>query len=404
MSAIGSHALSFTAILMLPSALTAATPEAAAVVSAAGGWHAATPNATSTHSRTFPSLTYLFSGKTCYYDLPVREYVSSAFAESPFLPGLKATGADICLYSSMTELLGPQMANYARNSLVYDYSQLSVLNPVRTVLNLMHVALYKSMPYVLKDRFAYDTGIINVSSFRDYERRDHPFMELDHLFHQDLLASGGLTSTDDYDSAFRLYHFWSMHVGYPWDENLEPTETEAEPVDALRGSFRNVETMIEEMKRLGVYDRATIIVVADHGLSNMGAEKLEIAQTYCPLLMVKYPNQDGTTPMKINEAPVAHEDLFATIEDALGAERSGCGSGKALREYAPEDERERIFYYTALHDSKDGEIVSREYRITGNAEDIENWHLTGRWWDVKYSYYRISKERFTGDASSEEAK
>ena len=353
------------------------------------------PDATSKNSRTFPSLTYMLSGKECFYDCPAEEYVREAFEESRFLPGLKAAGTDICLYSPDTDILGGHVADYARNSLRYDYSRLDSLNPVRLVMNLMHVALYKSMPYVLKDLFAYDMSIINISSFRDYERRTKPFRDADSMFYQDLMNAGGLNSSDRYEKAFRFYHLWGNHPGFVWDENLEESTT-ADRTQALRGSFRIIEKYIEEMKRLGIYDRATIIVTADHGLSNLGYEKLEISQPFCPILMVKYPGQTEQ-PLQINGAPVAHDDLFATIEDALGAERSGCGSGKALKDFSPGEERERLYYYTAFHNNKEGEIVLREYRVTGDAEKPENWHLTGRWWDVLYSRHKVAAERFKGE-------
>lgn len=353
------------------------------------------PNVTSKNSRTYPSLTYMLSGKECFYNCPAEEYVREAFEESPFIPGLKAAGTDICLYTPDTDILGRQVADYARNSLRYDYSRLDSLNPVRLVMNLMHVALYKSMPYALKDVFAYDMSIINISSFRDYERRARPFRDADSMFYQDFLNAGGLKSSDGYEKAFRFYHLWGNHPGFVWDENLEESTT-ADRTQALRGSFRIIEKLIEEMKRLGIYDRATIIVTADHGLSNLGYEKLEISQTFCPLLMVKYPGQTEQ-PLQINGAPVAHDDLFATIEDALGAERSGCGSGKALKDFSPGEERERLYYYTAFHNNKEGEIVLREYRVTGDAEKLENWHLTGRWWDVLYSRHKVAAERFKGE-------
>lgn len=358
-----------------------------------GGW-VYYPNATSKNSRTYPSLPYMLTGKECFYDCPAEEYVRDAFDESPFLPGLAKAGTDICLYTTDTDVIGNSAAAFTRNGMLCDYSRLSSLHPVQLVKNLLHVGLYKSLPYVLKDRASYDMNIINISSFRDYEKRSNRYRCEDSTFYRDLLNAGGLSSSSEYGKAYRLYHLFGNHPGYMWDQNMEIT-TGADQPDALRGSFRIVERFISDMKRLGIYDKATIIVTADHGMSNLGGETLEIAQAYCPLLMVKYPEQDDAEPMVINEAPVAHDDLFATIEDALGAGRSGCGSGKPLQAFAPGEERERLYYYTAFHNNKEGEIVLREYRIDGDAEDIRNWHLTGRWWDVLYSRHKVAAERFS---------
>ena len=32
--------------------------------------------------------------------------------------------------------------------------------------------------------------------------------------------------------------------------------------------------------------------------------------------------------------------------------------------------------------------------IDGDAEDLANWHLTGKWWDIVYSVNNISPEEF----------
>ncbi len=40
------------------------------------------PNATSTHSRTYPSMPYLLTGEICHFDKPYNEYVDEAYKKT----------------------------------------------------------------------------------------------------------------------------------------------------------------------------------------------------------------------------------------------------------------------------------------------------------------------------------
>jgi len=101
----------------------------------------------------------------------------------------------------------------------------------------------------------------------------------------------------------------------------------------------------------------------------------------CPLLMVKYPHSEETGQLKVSSAPIGHEDLFATITDALGAKRSNAGSGIPIQEVPEGEERERIYYYTA--ENKRGTPIRMvEYVIRGDAERFENWQETGNTWEA----------------------
>lgn len=44
------------------------------------------PDSISTHSRTYPSITYLLTGEICHFDIPYKEYINKSFADSNFLP------------------------------------------------------------------------------------------------------------------------------------------------------------------------------------------------------------------------------------------------------------------------------------------------------------------------------
>ena len=356
------------------------------------------PNTTSRYNRTYPSLPYLFTAQECHMDKPVPVYVDEAWtAGMGFIKGLADAGTDVRVLTPDPELISDLADPYIANAVPYNYSDFGNLYLPRLEKVLLRVALYKCMPYQFKFPFRYDMDYANTAAFKIFNDPSLHFNDKDNAFAADL--RGALTATDAYDRAFRFYHLYGPHIGADWDENLAPraaADAEEDYPAVLRGSFRNIEDYIQQLKDLGLYDSATIIVTADHG-TNFGipeGQPLERTTTACPLLMVKYPGADLSQPLQVNRAPLSQDEFIATVEQSLGVSPSGLGSGKTFKDFTEGEERERYYDFIAYHDRMAGEIAVREYLIDGDAGDIKNYHLTGRWWDVLYSVQPISDEVF----------
>lgn len=356
------------------------------------------PNATSRYNRTYPSLPYMFTAVPCHFDKPVPVYVDEAFTEGiSFLKGLDSVGVDTRIFTPDPDLISDLADPYIANSVKYDYSAFSSLYLPRLEKVLLRIGLYKCAPYLLKNFALYDMNYVNTASFRIHNDPETKYGNYDYEFYDKLKK--GLTVSSEYSKAFRFYHTAGTHIGVFWRENLIPDPNRVGTEDypaALRGCFRNVEEYIARLKDLGLYDQATIIVTADHG-SNFGVpakQPLERTTTATPVMMVKYPGSDLSLPLQENKAPVSQDELFATVEQSLSAPASGLGSGKTFRDFAEGEVRDRYYDFIAYRDHLAGEIVVREYLIDGDAEQIENYHLTGNWWDVLYSVQPISSEPF----------
>ena len=296
------------------------------------------PDAASEYSRTFPAFTYLLTGQPCRFDRLFQQWVEESFSASAFLPGINAAGTDIRVFTSDPQFVAHCADPYIANSVPFLYSDIRNLRLPILEKNLIKMALYKSMPYQFKTRFTYEIAEINSDSFFPaYSSRDDDF-------HRDL-TSQTMTVNDSYAKAYRVYYLLGIHPGVNWDENLQVTgpgwderlshlaagEEMAPPdlADSLRGCFRNVETYIEKMKELGVYDKATIIVTADHGRAYLSGnhKQLNATSAISPVVLVKYPQSDLSKPLQTNSAPVSHQELFATVEKGLSVPVSGTGSG-----------------------------------------------------------------------------
>ena len=356
------------------------------------------PNATSRYNRTYPALPYLFTGVECHFDKPVATYIDEAFTSGiAFLKGLEEAGVDTRILTSEPNLISGLADPYIANAVNYDYGDFGNLYLPRLEKVLLRIGIYKCAPYCFKNLGVYDMDYVNTASFRIHNDPETKYGSYDYEFYAKLKK--GLTVSSDYSKAFRFYHTAGTHIGVFWGEDLVPDPNRVGTEDypaALRGCFRNVEEYIARLKDLGLYDQATIIVTADHG-SNFGVpygRPLERTDTATPVMMVKYAGSDLSQPLREDKAPVSQDELFATVEQALGANASGLGSGKTMKDFTEGEARERYYDFIAFREHVAGEIAVLEYRIDGDAEDIANYHLTGNWRDVLYSVQPISDEAF----------
>ncbi len=351
-------------------------------------------NTTSEYSKTYPSISYLLTGEKCYFDREAGEYIEKAF-ENGYLKQLYNQGTDVRVFTLEPAMVGENSDGYITNWADHQLNQAKRQQTEHMVSNMMRVSMIRCLPFHMKLLFNDEGKTVNGFPYKDYEA-ELAFADYTDPQFYETLNNSGINLSDQYSDAFRFYHIWGTRSGYTWAENLTEAEGAA-PENALAGSFMMIDAYITKMKEQGVYDQATIIVMGDHGFSGGGTEDLTVSATACPMLVVKYPNADDSQPLIANEAPVSQEDLFATIEKALGADVSGCGSGKTLRDIGEEDERKREYFYTAFYAEEDGEIALRKYIIDGPADKITNWYLTDEWWNIQYSMNKVSENRFTGE-------
>ena len=208
------------------------------------------------------------------------------------------------------------------------------------------------------------------------------------------MKQSGISTSDNYDKAFRLYHLWGAHPGGDFDRNLN----EGKKVDAYEsalGDFKIIREYIAEMKKLGIYDDSTIIITTDHGLSMSTSDEkpLELGRAVRGLMMVKPAGTEGKVGMSTSNAQVCHQDLFATVIHSFGGNTEDYG--RTIFEIGEDEQRTRLYYHSMMLSDIDGEIVLREYAITGDGRDFNNWKLTGRYWDIDYSERAVSRHRFS---------
>ena len=349
------------------------------------------PNATSTHSRTYPSMPYLLTGEICHFDKPYNEYVDEAYKNNSYIEDIKATGCNIGLYTNNQYVANKGMMSID-NSVSNSETRISFIG---TLKQMGRISLYRNVPYALKSRFRYGGESVNENVIFIPKSAPQRCITSNDVAFYNRLVSDGIAVSGSYSKAFRMYHMWGAHPGGKFDQNMQPAK-QGSTTQCIRGNFLIIQDYIRQMKELGVYEDSTIIITADHGSSNGSSDKRPLVIDSAPTVaMLVKPSGCGMSNegVTISTAPVCHADLFSTVIASLDGNYEKYGT--PVWDHTEGEQRTRYYYNQALYSDEDGEIALREYAVTGDARDVSNWKLTGNDWDILYSERAVSKHRLS---------
>lgn len=334
------------------------------------------PDAIPTYTRTYPSITYMLTHEKCYFDKDIWTYEDIAWDNS-YLADVKQSGADCRLFVSFEHVSG-NAVSIVDNLECVNTTSISAIRPFRLVTQMMYISLYRDLPYALKPYFYYSSNIMNDLVMK---RVENEHIAGDDRLSKMLIYDQDLTISDDYSKALRYYYFWGCHTGGYMDENGNYIKNSDE-YRSLQGTLVIINRYLDYLKENDLYDKTAIIITADHGTPTYNDE-LELSTPHRCMLLYKPLEATEDDEFVISYDWVSHEDLFDVVTNTLETEKS----------YNIPNHETRIQYATTLRDDIDGEIALREYEITGNADEINNWKLTGNYWDINYSQRTVSKER-----------
>lgn len=317
-------------------------------------------NTTSEFSPTYNSIPYLLTG-TIYEEGREAEYVSYAYTEDTLLTDLATAGYNIGLYThkryvseDMQNIISNYEENVERTCSMWDLFFL-----------MTQCSRYKIAPFIAKEYYLYDTSDIALLVVDEHIVN----IENDIPFYHKLTDEGLRVINKDTNGVFRFIHMHGAHPPYTMTEEYQYLEYDARRdehwgsgVSQARGAMKIVYEYIRQLKELGKYDDALIIITADHEyteeLSDGEGNMIDIS---FPILFVKEP-YENREKMKDSQAPVSHADVIVTIKDTLGKNMSE----KVLKEIDESEERIRF-----LKVSNPGSL--KKYQINGNVRDLKNW-------------------------------
>ena len=287
-------------------------------------------NMDSVYCGTYPSMTHMLTNTRVDFGAGVNEwtraawnsekseYFYSSMAENNYVSNLYTIDLNLlCGSNNYEELLEGKISNFDNAPLDRTVDNETIR---RTMLRM---AAYRMAPKLLKNYF-----YVNLNEYYDVVTvTDDPIMHENYDFYAALKEKG--LSADETKDYFIVQHIMGTHL-FENDEYGNYKE-DATAVETALGCLNIVREYIGELKRLGVYDAATIIMTADHG----------VAYGQQPVFFIKNP-YDSNDEVTVNSAPVTFDELLPTIAEAAGIDASPIG--ETIYAYSESDVRERTLY------------------------------------------------------------
>ena len=337
------------------------------------------PNATSLYAFTEMSVPYLLSGVEWQYGMDTDEYIDYAYRNGTVLDDIAASGYEISLYTQQLYINGG--IGFGQSKFSNGVVARRSCHIPETVNLTTQCARYQMAPYLVKNIYWYTTDALTALAFEEgytswTAAYDSPFAGA-------LLDTGlSIDQAPSCSGYFKLYHMNGAHPPFRLTEDFTDSGENADYASMLtqaRGSMRIVYEYIRQLKALGLYDSATIVITADHGQnyiydpSEYRAGKLKewhLQNTSNPILFVKNAGQAGTE-LQTNTAPVSHTELIASVISAVNPQALP-NYGRPLEAVAETEDRVRTFVFTR----EDFPYVKAEIR--GDVLDPDSWSIVER--------------------------
>lgn len=326
-------------------------------------------NSISHYYRTFPNVAYLFSGEEYNYDIEYDEYMKNAWEGDNFFSEVQAGGYNsrVYLHQKYVNSDIDFMNEYCDN---YKEAKRDIYT-VGLEKQMLILSMYRTAPVAFKQYFETDTDQINSAFSLEQGAQLHTS---DSIFYQKLTSKGlEVNSTASEKGTFTYYHFNGCHGPYKFDEKCLPASEKITPNQAARGALTNISEYLSQLKEQGIYEKSTIIVTADHGITGAHTEldkERTVALFYKPAGVSK-------GDIKEDYRPIQFSNIVPTLLKEMGLDYSAYGT--PIDEVKEDEDIVRYFYMSAAApDGSAREYELVKYEVRGDANDFNNWKLIER--------------------------
>lgn len=265
--------------------------------------------------------------------LSCREYLDRAFHSGKttnFYQMLQDKGYTCRIFTDMSTFnwLGYNRLQEKFSNIEENPDHTTDINSWEITERMWKASAYRLFPMALKRFFLITTG--EFDGLVTVGEQSVNGIDDDAEFYRKVREENVYTESTEGD--FIIQHFLGMHSFIMDKSGSRDAGYSME--DAAYGNLYGVAGYIKELKRLGVYEAATIIVTADHGVH----ESLDGLQ---PVFFIKEPYASHDR-MEVSAAPVSVGELIPTIAYNLGEDTEGYGN--TIYDYSEGEERERVVY------------------------------------------------------------
>ncbi len=358
-------------------------------------------NSTGSSTPTRYGLPFLLTGAWPQADQTWDEYLDTRYTSTSFTDDIVGAGYALYVY---TDTLGrggiEHLEPLATNIHELDDKHLNTTSTLHLegALGILYkMALYRDLPWIFKGPFWFYTDEVNqaVYDVETYEKDvdvssrvggKTPYIMDDAAFYQQLLSRKLHTYEDDNaKGALHFIHLNGLHTPYTLNEQAQRVDkTKTTRYQQTIGSLQIIDEYLRQLKELGRYDDACIIITADHGMwpweTTIEQSEADGDMAGGPIMLVK-PSQtpeQAAQPCKISNVRTGHLDYPATVIQAVGANAKSYGMSVFDAEQANDQKRIR-YYYWPTHDGTT-DLTIYEYAIDGEVTNWYAWQRTGVQW------------------------
>lgn len=323
-------------------------------------------NASSSYRKTDPSFISILTGHLCRNEEPFFSDAAKAFAESAFLPKLNENSLTVNVYGGPYGLFTAETMTQVEN-LAIDHPEIQPWNGfIKTMLRMVG---YRYAPTVFQP-FVFGEYADEFEQYKKVQDGLPTNATYTDARYRNSYQRKGIT-VDNNRRFFKFYAMQGAHTPYNMNRYGETVESGSVDIyEKTLGAFTVLNEIFTGLKENGVYDKATIIILADHG----------DGWTCNPTLLVKYP-ESTIEGIVQSDAPVELLDVRATVFYGLGMPYEEFGTPVHLWEGTTE--RKRLFYaYDWVKPNGFDFYLSKltEYEVPADATALDDYLPTGNYY------------------------
>lgn len=328
------------------------------------------------YPRTFPGALHVLTGVETDFSMSHDDYMTHAYESSEHLMDIKNQGFDVNIYTDDYYCYrdAGDMGAYAEN--LSGKVSYRILQSASLSVDMIRLSLYRYLPFCAQGL----VGNISTPTFDKYVQYDMAY----DIFSTDMAKTYGVLTDDEFtlresDKGYSFIHIDGCHKSTVYDSDFNPLP-EGDPdglknstVNVMTQSFKVISRYIAEMKRLGVYEDATIIITGDH--ASIRSDSKVPDDAYVTALLVK-PAGVGEGKTVNNYAQLDVDNVLATIKEACGI----ATDTPTVFEVPEDEEQVRTLMFQRSYKNEAGKTVYEniEYEIRGNGKDFSNWTIMSR--------------------------
>lgn len=334
------------------------------------------PNATGKYCYTHIAVPYLLTGESIPEYDPTNEQFCDQIENSEYFNSLVENVGSIGIYTNEFCIRSAMAREKIDNCMPLKYR----LQNESIMKACIKASMYRILPFTFKNYFVYEADTFNSAILSEEPGAYDPDTNETDAKMMEELRENGLKINDSYgQSAYRFIHLRGTHgallldkdCNYIWWEETDVAQCGA-------GEMKMIGEYCKQLDQLGLFDNATIIITADHGETRVLTEEDNGDVNVNPIFVYKPKGVPRKEDIKVSLAPVAHEDIFATVLD--GYELNRLKYENSIDDIHEGMDRTRYFWWcyqnpeVVDHES----CIHVEYAINGDAREPSSWEKTGK--------------------------